>query len=414
MILNLSSIDYGGAGKFAVDFSKLLQENGLQSYLVVKDLRVGGDCTIAYQDSVFNNLLSKFRRREYKKKLTDDVFEYNYYFYNKYETLPVVSAQKILALIPKKPDVIFIHWVTDFINAKVIYDLKRLTNAKIYWLVIDNAPLTGGCHYPWACNGYTHNCSNCPAILTEQYKWIAEQNLAYKQKYLPEDLSVITFSESDFIRAKQASLFRDKHVIKLLGFVDERIFTPGNKETARRYFDVSIHEKVLFFGASSLKEKRKGMKLLLDALTTIQTDGFTLLIAGDFSVAALKGNVKNLGYLNVDELVMAYQAADVFICPSLEDSGPMMINQSLMCGTPVVAFNVGVAQDLVITGETGYKVMEVDSSKLAEGINAIASLSSANLADLSTSCRNFAERKFGQKAYMTVIKSLVNQCNHLD
>ena len=413
MILNLSAIDYGGAGKFAVDFSRLLRESGLQSYLVVKDLRVGGEATLAYQDSAFDNSFSKFRRRAYKKKLTDNVFAYDYYFYNKYETLQVVSAQKILALIPKKPDVIFIHWVTDFINTKVIHELKRLTNAKIYWLVIDNAPLTGGCHYSWTCDGYTRACSACPAILMEQYKWIAEKNLAYKKEYLPDDLRVITFSQSDFIRAKQSALFRDKHVVKLLGFVDERKFIPGDKETARRYFGVPTNQKVLFFGASSLKEKRKGMQLLLDALAVNPTDDITLLIAGEFPSIGIKGNVKKLGYLSVDELIIAYQAADAFICPSLEDSGPMMINQSLMCGTPVIAFNIGVAQDLVITGETGYKVMEINSSNLAEGINAILSMSSIKLSDLSTNCRIYAERQFSQDTYLKAIRSLLSQSIHL-
>lgn len=203
VILNLSALDYSGAGKFAVDFSRLLQKNGLQSYLVVKDSKVGGDDIIAYQDSSYNNLVGKFWRKSFKKKLTDDLFDYDYYFYNKFETLSVVSAQKILGLIPKKPDVIFVHWVTDFINAKVIHELHRLTNAKIYWLVIDNAPLTGGCHYPWTCDGYKHSCSACPAIRVDKYKWIAQKNLLFKKKYLPDDLCLITFSKSDFVRAKQ-------------------------------------------------------------------------------------------------------------------------------------------------------------------------------------------------------------------
>jgi glycosyltransferase involved in cell wall biosynthesis len=407
IILNLSALDYSGAGKFAVDFSRLLQKNGLQSYLVVKDSKVGGDGIIAYQDSSFDNALGKFQRKSYKKKLTDDLFAYDYYFYNKYETLSVVSAQKILALIPKKPDVIFVHWVTDFINAKVIHELHRLTKAKIYWLVIDNAPLTGGCHYPWTCDGYTRSCSACPAIRAGEYKWLAEKNLSFKQKYLPDDLCLITFSQSDYVRAKQSSLFRDKHVLKLIGFVDEEKFTLGDKVAARRYFNVPADKTVLFFGASSLKEKRKGMQLLLDALTTNPTDEFTLLIAGEFPTEGLKGNARNLGYLNEDELVIAYQAADVFICPSVEDSGPMMINQSLMCGTPVVAFDTGVAQDLVIYEQTGYRAKLADVQDLAKGIAYVVNRDVSSQVALQSRCRNMALQAYGRVAFTNKLLDLV-------
>ncbi|QIP13900.1 glycosyltransferase [Spirosoma aureum] len=407
IILNLSALDYSGAGKFAVDFSRLLQKNGLQSYLVVKDSKVGGDGIIVYNDSVFDNALGKFQRKSFKKKLTDDHFAYDYYFYNKYETLSVVSAQKILTLIPKKPDVIFIHWVTDFINAKVIQELHRLTKAKIYWLVIDNAPLTGGCHYPWTCDGFTRSCSSCPAIRADEYKWIAEKNLSFKKKYLPDDLCLITFSQSDFVRAKQSSLFRDKHVLKLAGFVDEEKFTVGDKAAARRYFNVPADKPVLFFGASSLKEKRKGMQLLLDALTTNPADEFTLLIAGEFPTKGLKGNVRNLGYLNEDELVIAYQAATVFICPSVEDSGPMMINQSLMCGTPVVAFDTGVAQDLVIFEQTGYRAKLADAQDLAKGIAHVVNRDVSSQVALQNRCRNMALQAYGRVAFTNKLMDLV-------
>ncbi|GAB3279207.1 hypothetical protein GCM10027347_53810 [Larkinella harenae] len=346
-----------------------------------------------------DNLFGKFWRRHYKQKRPDDLFAYDYYFYNRYETLSVVSARTILALLPQKPDVIFIHWVTDFINAEVMHELKRLTNATLYWLVIDNSPLTGGCHYPWSCEGYKHSCSSCPAILAEPLKKLAEQTLAYKQKYIPLDLRLITFSQKDYARAKQSTLFRNKSVLKWLGFVDDEIFKPGNQTVARQQFDLSANQPVLFFGAASLKEKRKGMQLLLDALALNPIDNCVLLMAGDFPTEHLPTNVKKLGYLNDTELVLAYQAADAFICPSLEDSGPMMINQALMCGTPVVAFDTGVAQDLVITGQTGYRAQLGDAQDLAQGIVYILNQSAESRTTLRKHCRTLAYKSYGRAAF---------------
>ena len=409
VVLNLSALDYGGAGKFAVDFSKLLREEGLSSYLVVKDSKTSGEGIIPYQDSSFRKPVGKFLRKFYKQKLTDDLFDYDFYFYNKYETLSVVSARQILAQIPQKPDVIFVHWVTDFINANVLHELKQLTNAKIYWLLIDNAPLTGGCHYPWTCAGYMQDCANCPAILTEQYKWVATDNLAFKKKYLPADIGVIAFSASDYNRARKSSLFRDKQVVKIPGFVDETLFKPDSKVNARHQIGLPADKKIIFFGAFSLTEKRKGIHLLIEALSLLINQDYFLLIAGKLTASLESLPAKYIGYLTEKELITAYQAADVFVCPSIEDSGPMMINQSLMCGTPVVAFDTGVAQDLVITGKTGYKVTTICAQSLANGIEAIFSLSSDRVAELSDSCRSMAERMTSKAVYMSSIRQLIDE-----
>jgi glycosyltransferase involved in cell wall biosynthesis len=407
VILNLSAVDYGGAGKFSVDFHRLLISDGAESYLIVKESKAIGDHIIQYRDTRFNNAFHKLLRRINKRKLTDKLFTYDYYFYNKYERYTVVSARKILALMPSSPDVIFIHWATDFINAKVISELNKLTDAKIFCLLIDNAPLTGGCHYPWNCLGFTTDCSNCPAILSDDYKRVAAKNLAFKMKYLPDDMGVIAFSESDYGRTRKSALFRNRPVVKFMGFVDETLFKPGDKAEVRNGLGIPAEKKVLFFGASSLSEKRKGMQLLLEALSMMKQDDLYLLIAGSSTILEDNRNTKYLGYLSENELIRAYQSADVFICPSIEDSGPMMINQSLMCGTPVVAFNTGVAQDLVINGKTGYRAAVGDTNDLTRGIKEILALDIVNHGKLSSACRALALKMCSRDAMLTNIKNLI-------
>jgi glycosyltransferase involved in cell wall biosynthesis len=100
-----------------------------------------------------------------------------------------------------------------------------------------------------------------------------------------------------------------------------------------------------------------------------------------------------LGFIRDDRtLAAAYQAADTFVCPSIEDSGPMMINESLMCGTPVVSFDMGVAGDLVHTGTTGYRARLGDCRDLARGIGAILALSPDQRDAVARECRQLALR----------------------
>ena len=67
-------------------------------------------------------------------------------------------------------------------------------------------------------------------------------------------------------------------------------------------------------------------------------------------------------------VALVYKAADVFACPSIDDFGPMMINESVICGTPVVAFRSGVAPDLIRSDSLGYLANKFDSDDFSKGL----------------------------------------------
>src|SRR6185369_3592800 len=79
---------------------------------------------------------------------------------------------------------------------------------------------------------------------------------------------------------------------------------------------------------------------------------------------------KYVGHLNNDiTLALAYQAADVFVCPSVEEAGPMMIPEAMLCGLPVAAFETGGAPDIIKHRQTGYLATLGDSGDLTKGIH---------------------------------------------
>ncbi|WP_042666887.1 glycosyltransferase [Desulfurococcus amylolyticus] len=55
----------------------------------------------------------------------------------------------------------------------------------------------------------------------------------------------------------------------------------------------------------------------------------------------LESNVGFLGYIEQDKLPLLYNAADLTVVPSYSEGGPLITPESLACGTPVVATNVG-------------------------------------------------------------------------
>lgn len=408
-ILNLSAIDYSGAGKFTVHFNNLLRKAGYETYLVVKDAKTNDPHVLQYPQR-FEKPIAKLQRRLAKRHYTETDTLYDYYFYNLYDRFSTVSAQNILSLLPAKPDVIFVHWVSDFINAETLNELKSRSGANVFILMLDNAPITGGCHYPWSCEGYSTDCSNCPAIEKASIKRIPKKNLALKKQYLPADATLLVFSDNDLRRARKSALFQNKAIIKLPGyFVDETKYTPGNQPDAKTFFAIPQHHRVVFFGATSLDEKRKGMHLLIQAVAQLDLQNVTCLVAGGTVSLSGLSRFKLVGNLPEDQLILAYQAADVFVCPTLEDSGPTMINQAILCGTPVVSFDTGIGGDLVHTGITGYRVKSNDSQDLAFGINYLLKMPVDELKILRKNSREFALNIYGgNERYSEILSAIIN------
>lgn len=331
------------------------------------------------------------------------------------QTTQYYSTKKILKKIKFQPDVIFYLFQQNFLTAKNLYELNKLTGAKIFWYMMDTAPMTGACHYSWDCKGYISGCGKCPALYSNKVNDQSSVNFKYKNKYLSKtDIEIIAATEFQMKQALASGLYGNKPIHKILLSIDPDVFSFVPKNQAKEKFSILSDKKVIFFGGTSINNNRKGMKFLIEALQILsedfnqKNDHLLLLVAGS-SVALLNSlpyELRHLGLLaNNEQLASAYQAADIFVCPSIEDAGPMMINQSIMTGTPVVSFEMGVALDLVITGETGYRAKLKDSFDLAKGINTILELDNNTFHQMCLNCR-----ELGLKTYHpNVVKEQFNK-----
>ena len=101
--------------------------------------------------------------------------------------------------------------------------------------------------------------------------------------------------------------------------------------------------------------------------------------------------MQHLGLLRDDRsLALAYQATDYLLSPSLLDSGPMMVLEALLCGTPVIAFPVGYAADIVPKFRLGRIAKHADTADLAESIAAMIKMSESEIGKMRKRCRESA------------------------
>ena len=77
------------------------------------------------------------------------------------------------------------------------------------------------------------------------------------------------------------------------------------------------------------------------------------------------------GLVDYDKLPDYYNAADVCVFPSYYESFGLVPLESLACGTPVVATDVGDLRNIIRQGETGFVVKDADPQNLAEKIEII-------------------------------------------
>ncbi len=386
---------------FARDLNLNLRRHGVNSILLTAQSS-GADSAIiniaSFRSAQIVKLINHMRSFLYRKVFlktrglyVQDISENSTYY----------DSQRIIGRSRFRPDVVLILFDYRVVTAKTIADLyKKWPKSKIVWMMVDMKPMTGGCAYAGNCIGYSAECRDCPLIGRRIFRNFAQRTLLEKGRLLREvELELIAGSTMQLEQAKNSTLFRDRLVHKIFFPSDEKVFRQGSKSMARQRLGLSNTSKVVMIGAQHFDHPRKGFQFLVSALEIVgrsnQAADMNLLVVGNGQLPTALHRmfgILELGWINLTELAVAYQAADVFVSASIEDSGPLMVNQSIMCVTPVVAFRTGVSVDLVVDGETGYLADVGDSVGLAAGVTRLLSLSPAQRRQIEGSCALTATR----------------------
>ncbi len=414
-ILHISNRDHGGAGFAAHNLHNLMLKSGFNSKLLVLDKKM--------KDGNIISVLPLTLTQKFSKKIKNTLINNlksnsDYYFENQKSTL--ISYRSLKRKIPFNPDVIIIHWISAFVNFKEIWRLQKETNAMVIFHLLDMGLITGGCHYAWYCDHYKRKCGFCPAIFSQKGNDISNENWKFKKRYIDKiDCLVVAPTQWLLNQTQSSGLFHDKPVKKIMLGIDKDLFSPENKKKIHEDFNIPANNKSIFIGSESFKEKRKGFQYLVEAFEILvqqfnfSPQNITLIFAGKSEVNGSsifkKFNIIKTGYITDEKLLSnCYRAADIFISSSIEDSGPMMINESLMSGTPIVAFDMGVALDLVINGETGYRARNKDSEDLAIGLFTLLNLSEEEHKKYSIRCREMALRLTSSQTQISQFEQLIN------
>ncbi len=292
---------------------------------------------------------------------------------------PILGNSIVKHQMVESADIIYLHWVlAGFLNLKNIETLAKL-NKPIIFFMHDMWTITGGCHHSFSCDHYKRDCSDCQMfpngdehIPIQQFK--KKHQLFNKYK----NFHFLAPSTWLFNLAQESVLTKGKDVLMIPNLVDVKPFKSINKNAAREILGLPESDTIILFGAVSPRSPYKGWEYLKCALKLLenkkQLSNVTVAIFGsdyDDKVAeAIPFNVKFLGRLRDEySTTIAYNAADVFVVPSLAETFGLVVLESIRCKTPVAAFDTGGISDIITHKKNGYLAKYKDSKDLAEGIN---------------------------------------------
>jgi glycosyltransferase involved in cell wall biosynthesis len=164
------------------------------------------------------------------------------------------------------------------------------------------------------------------------------------------------------------------HVI-LHGVDLDQFHPPGDREVLRQRLRLN---RPTLLSVGNLIES-KGHHIVIEALANLPD--MELLIAGRGEqesklnrLALARGvadRVRFLGFLGPHELRDVFGAADVLVLMSSREGIPNVLMESMACGTPVIATNVGGVAEVVTRDEAGILCSERSPAALVAAVRSL-------------------------------------------
>lgn len=278
-------------------------------------------------------------------------------------------------------DAVNIHWVADYLSPQ---DLRDLFNCgkPLVWTLHDARAFTGGCHYPGNCSGFQQDCSDCPQ-LQMPFRSLASTGLPVGRSVFESSPMPAFVAPSAWLARLAASspLLAGARIEVIPNGLDTTIYRPNPGDSSKGKMNLPDDAFVVLFGSHSVKDKRKGVDLVLEAMghCVHQQDVSAMLEEGRLVFACfgesqeLEGAkslpIRMLGSFSGDEnAARVYQCADLFICASQEDNLPNTVMEAMACGVAVLGTKVGGIPEMVDDECTGRLVPGGDAVALADAL----------------------------------------------
>ena len=371
MVLQLSTFHWeGGAGVAAARLHQALLNAGVDSNLMVSEISHPSPQTTAWADT----------NRKSKKAWGNFVLErLSFLPHEKDKSVrfafsPAVAGADITDHpLVKRASIIHLHWINfGFLSMRSLEKLFSL-GKPVVWTLHDMWTFTGGCHYNRGCERYRSHCCYCPYL-----KKPGEYDIAFaqfeKKQGLYESTNLTLVSPSRWLDGlvQKAALTKGIPSLAIPNCIDTNFFKPGDRIAARNALGLPNDKKLLLFAGANTQDPRKGFKYFQEAMQHPDLSDAEVIILGKGKAENFRDMPVKVHFLgkisDASQMVLAYNAADMLVVPSLEDNLPNTIMEAMACGTPAVGFGTGGIPEMIGHLESGFVSESKSASLLSEGI----------------------------------------------
>ena len=273
----------------------------------------------------------------------------------------------------QEADVIHLHWINQgMLSLNGIRKILR-SGKPVVWTMHDIWPATGICHLTLGCHYFVSRCANCKYLPGGGSSNDLASRVWQKKQQMQADENIYYVACSRWLEseAKSSALLKGQKITSIPNPIDTHIYKKGNKEEARQRLGLPLDKKLILFASPRVTNENKGMSYLIEACRQLGDLCEVVILGGHAEevVAQLPMKAHPLGYVNDEQrIVDVYNAADVFVLPSLSENLPNTIMEAMACGVPCVAFKVGGIPEEIDHLKNGYVAAYRDANDLAKGI----------------------------------------------
>lgn len=374
-VLHISTSDLaGGAARAAYRLHTGLCRSGVSSRMLVAKA-LSGDPTVATIEGgrgLLGNLQGKLRARQIRA-------DFSAYTRTRAAGHEPFSDDRsrfgaALARAASSADVVTLHWVAGLLDYQAFFSALP-SSIPVAWRLSDMNPFTGGCHYDEGCGRWATGCGACPQLGSARADDLSRQVWRRKQAALAQlgagRLRVVALNGWMAEQVRQSPLLGRFAVTVIPNGVDPDVFAPRDRRAARDVLGIPQDARVVLFVAMATTNRRKGFRLLIEALGGLgEVPGLVLVSIGRSRAMPELGLPHlALGELQQERLLsLVYSAADVYVIPSLQDNQPNTVLEAMACAVPVVGFAAGGVGEMVRPGVTGELVPVGDVAALRAAI----------------------------------------------
>ncbi len=280
----------------------------------------------------------------------------------------------------READVIHLHWINQGMLS--LSDIARILDSgkPVVWTMHDIWPAVGICHLTLGCECFKSACKQCKYLPNGgSTNDLAAKTWHRKQRlYQQGDLTFVACSKWLAGEAKKSMLLKDKTVRTIPNPIDTRIFKKNDKQRARERLGLPQDRRLILFVSQRVNNVNKGMSYLIEACNAMlgkhpELKEKTAIVVLGGHADELEGQfaipLYPIGYVSdTANIIDVYNAADVFVMPSLSENLPNTIMEAMACGVPCVGFNIGGIPEEIDHLRNGYIARYRDADDLSEGI----------------------------------------------